>query len=108
MNTVRWFSTAAGIAFGATFGALATAAPVDLVYETGGNAVSITGAQAANIADEFITASVWTGDRADILRVCAWRVSPGVFKASAVGLATSAPGSLPVSAGAVQVVGIVE
>lgn len=112
MKTIKWYSALlAGLVAGTGLGAgiTATAAVGDLVYEAGGEEVEITGAEAACFADCAIAAEVWTGDRADMIRACAWRTDHGTgFAGLTIGLKSAAPGSLPVTEDGVRVVGVVE
>ena len=109
MKTIHWVATSFALMFGATIGGLATAASGDLIYEHH-KRVEVTGAQGGNIADAFIAAGAWDGNRADMIRCIAQRDSSSSTGMSAwcVGLKTAAPGALPVTERGVNVVGIVE
>ena len=91
-------------------GALALAAPGDLIEASHGAAVSITGAQTACFADCAIASGSWTGARADMTQTCAWKEGPGVFKAQTRGVKTASPANLAARAAAgekIEVVGAV-
>ena len=92
-------------------GALALAAPGDLIHQAHSPAVSITGAQAACFADCAMASGSWDGARADMTQTCAWKEGPGQFRAQTRGVKTSSPANLATRAAAgekIEIVGAVQ
>jgi len=109
MKTVKWFSFLAGVAFGGSTAAITVNAAIgDLVYQAGGAEKEITGPQAACFADCAIASGSWDGNRASMIRTCAFRKGDGKFAAVTVGTKTAAQADLPVSDNGVVVLGVVE
>jgi len=99
-----WFILGLSIAGGT----MALAAPGDLIYQYQVPQQAITAQQAACFADCAIAAGTWDGARADMVKTCASRDGNGGFHGFTVGLGTIAPGDIPASSGAYNVVGRVE
>ena len=113
MKNIKWISVfMAGVAAGGGIGAgaLATAAPGDLIYEDGGHNVCITAPQAVCFADCAISAGVWTGARTDMISTGAYRSDecPSGFGSQTIGVNSAAPGALPTTDKGVRVIGVVE
>lgn len=107
MKTIKWFATAFGIAFGSTAGILASAAPGDLIIKHQTSTVQITAEQAAQAANWAIGVGAWDKGSGDLRFLEVYKSESGFF-ARAKGVTTAAPADLPVSNGAVEVVGIVQ
>ena len=81
------------------------AAVGDLIYEVN-ETITITGAQAATIADCYIAEGSWSGARSN-MRTCTVARLNGSFSTSCSGTKEASAATLPINGG-VQVVGRVE
>ncbi len=105
---VKWISIAFAVAFGATFGVVASAAPGDLIYVHNADRVHITASQAGQVASWAVSVGAWDGSAADMLRVEIERDanSPTGFSAQVQGLKSAAAADLPELQNGVRVVGV--
>lgn len=77
----------------------------DLIYEVTEEAVEVTAAEAATAADWFIARGAWSGARGDLVAGRVYRGGDGKFYAACRGRKTIAPGNVPESGAAYNVVG---
>jgi hypothetical protein len=107
MKTIKWFAAGMAGMFVGGLLMLQLAASGDLIYEDTVS-VEIAGSQAAAIADAFIAAGAWDGNRDDMRECQVLRTATNEFNAMCRGAKSAPPGSLPKKPGGVNVIGIVE